>query len=99
MIENVEGGINLETTNGGISAKNLDGWGEGIKLESTNGGIDVELGSATGDILLENTNGSIEINIPGSQIIEKEKHSAHIKRPGKSQRIELNTTNGHISIK
>ncbi len=99
VIENVEGGINLETTNGGISAKNLDGWGEGIKLESTNGGIDVELGSATGDILLENTNGSIEINIPGSQIIEKEKHSAHIKRPGKSQRIELNTTNGHISIK
>ena len=99
VIENVEGGINLETTNGSISAKNLDGWGEGIKLESTNGGIDVELGSATGDILLENTNGSLEINIPGSQIIEKEKHSARIKRPGKNQRIDLNTTNGHISIK
>ena len=99
VIENVEGGISLETTNGSISAKNLDGWGEGIKLESTNGGIDVELGSATGDILLENSNGSLEINIPGSQIIEREKHSAHIKRPGKNQRIELNTTNGHISIK
>ncbi|MBL0210314.1 MAG: DUF4097 family beta strand repeat protein [Holophagaceae bacterium] len=99
VIDNVEGGIVLETTNGGISAKNLDGWGEGIKLESTNGGIDVELGLATGDILLDNTNGSLEINIPGAQIIEKEKHSAHIKRPGKTQRIELNTTNGHISIK
>ena len=99
VIENVDGGINLETTNGGISAKNLDGWGEGIKLESTNGGIDVELGSASGDILLENTNGSLEINIPGAQIITKEKHSAHVKRPGKSQRIELNTTNGHISIR
>ena len=99
VIENVEGGITLETTNGAISAKNLDGWGEGIKLESTNGGIDVELGPATGDIFLDNTNGSLEINIPGGQIIEKEKHSAHIKRPGKTQRIELNTTNGHISIR
>lgn len=99
VLENVEGGIALETTNGGISAKNLDGWGEGIKLESTNGGIDVDLGSASGDIFLENSNGSLEINIPGGQIIEKEKHSAHIKRPGKNQRIELNTTNGHISIR
>ncbi len=99
VLENVHGGIQLETTNGSISAKYLDGWGEGIKLESTNGGIDVDLGGATGDILLENSNGSLEINVPGAEIIEKEKHSAHIRRPGKSQRINLETTNGHISVK
>ena len=43
----------LETTNGGITAKNLDGWGEGIKLESTNGGIDVELELSPSDEALE----------------------------------------------
>ncbi len=99
VIENVDGGINLETTNGTVSAKNLDGWGEGIKLESTNGWIEVDLGSATGEILAENSNGSIDIKVPGIQIIEMEKHNAHVKRPGRSQRIELNTTNGHISVR
>ena len=99
VIENVDGGINLETTNGSISARNLDGWGEGIKLESTNGGIDVDLGLATGEILAENSNGSIDIKVPGIQIIEMGKHIARVKRPGGNQRIELNTTNGHISVR
>lgn len=98
VLENVEGGIQLETTNGSISAKNLDGWGEGIKLESTNGGIDIDLGSATGDIVAENSNGSLDIKVPGGQVIEMEKHNAHVKRPGKTQRIEVSTTNGHIRV-
>ncbi len=99
ILENIDGGIDLETTNGSISARNLDGWGEGIKLDSTNGGIDVDLGAATGEILAENSNGSLEIKVPGMQVIEMSKHSAHVKRAGRTQRIELNTTNGHISVK
>lgn len=98
-LEDVEGGVDLETTNGSILARNLDGWGEGIRLESTNGGIEVVLGRATGDIRAENTHGAIDIRVPGSQVIEQDKHSAHVKVPGKDQKISLETTNGGISVR
>ena len=97
-LEDVEGGIDLETTNGGITARNLDGWGEGIRLESTNGGIEVVLGRATGSIHAENSNGSIDIRVPGAQVVESSKHSAHVKVPGKDQKIKLETTNGGITV-
>lgn len=99
VLEDVLGGVRLETTNGGIRARNLDGWGEGIYLESTNGGVDVELGKATGDLMAENSNGSVEINLPGAQVIEMTKHSAHVKVPGRTQPIRLETTNGSIRVK
>lgn len=98
-LENVEGGIHLETTNGRIRAHNLDGWGEGIHLESTNGSIEVELGKAMGDLVAENSNGSMEVRVPGAQIIEMSKHSAHVKVPGRTQSIRLETTNGSIQVK
>ena len=99
VLEDVQGGIRLETTNGSIRAHNLDGWGEGIHLESTNGGVEVELGKATGDLVAENSNGSMDIKIPGAQIIELTKHSAHVKVPGRAQSIRLETTNGSIRVK
>jgi hypothetical protein len=98
-LEDVAGGIYLETTNGRIRAHNLDGWGEGIHLESTNGSIEVELGKATGDLTTENSNGSLDVNVPGAQVIEKSKHSAHVKVPGRAQTIHLETTNGSIQVK
>jgi len=98
ILENVDGGVKLETTNGSIRASNLDGWGEGIALESTNGSVDVELGRATGTIRAENSNGSIDIKVPGAQLLEITKHSAHVKVPGKDQKITLETTNGSIRI-
>jgi len=98
-LENVEGGIDVETTNGGIIARNLDGWGEGIRLESTNGGIDVTLGRATGDIHAENSNGGIDVTVAGSRVIESSKHSAHVKVPGREQKITLETTNGGITVR
>jgi DUF4097 and DUF4098 domain-containing protein YvlB len=97
-LEDVEGGIDLETTNGGVSARNLDGWGEGIRLESTNGSIEVVLGKATGSIHAENSNGAIDIRVPGAQVVESSKHSAHVKVPGKDQKIKLETTNGGITV-
>jgi hypothetical protein len=99
QLEDVDGGIELSTTNGGISAKNLDGWGEGIRLESTNGGIQVELGKATGDLHVENTNGSLDVKVPGAQTVEAGKHRVHLKVPGRSQQIVLETTNGGITVK
>jgi hypothetical protein len=99
VLEDVEGGIRLETTNGGIRARNLDGWGEGIHLESTNGGIEVELGRATGDLIAENSHGSVEVSVPGAQVIEITKHTAHVKVPGRHQAIRLETTNGGIRVK
>ncbi|BDU70326.1 hypothetical protein GETHOR_24270 [Geothrix oryzae] len=99
VLEDVEGGINLETTNGSIRARNLDGWGEGIHLESTNGSIEVDLGKATGDLVAENSNGSLDIKVAGAQVIEISKHSAHLKVPGRSQAIRLETTNGSIRVK
>lgn len=99
ILEDVEGGVRLETTNGTIRARNLDGWGEGIRLESTNGTIDVDLGKASGDLVAENSNGSMEIKIPGAQVIELTKHSAHVKVPGRTQSIRLETTNGNIRVK
>jgi hypothetical protein len=99
VLEEVMGGIRLETTNGTIRARNLDGWGEGIHLESTNGSIEVELGKAGGDLMAENSNGSLDIKVPGAQILEITKHSAHVKVPGRSQAIRLETTNGSIRVK
>jgi DUF4097 and DUF4098 domain-containing protein YvlB len=99
VLEDVLGGIRLETTNGTIKARNLDGWGEGIHLESTNGSIEVELGKASGDLMAENSNGSLEIKAPGGQVIELTKHTAHVKVPGRSQPIRLETTNGSIRVK
>lgn len=99
ILDDIEGGIRLETTNGSIRARNLDGWGEGIHLESTNGSIEVELGKATGDLMAENSNGSMEVKIPGAQVIEITKHSAHVKVPGRTQAIRLETTNGSIRVK
>lgn len=98
LLEEVEGQVKLETTNGGIIARNLDGWGEGISLESTNGSIDLELGRATGEITAENSNGTIDIKVPSAQVLEITKHSAHVKIPGKQQKITLETTNGSIHI-
>ncbi len=99
ILEDIEGGIRLETTNGSIRAHNLDGWGEGIRLESTNGSIEVDLGKATGDLLAENSNGSLEVKVPGAQVIEQSKHSAHVKVPGRTQPIRLETTNGSIRVR
>jgi hypothetical protein len=99
VLEDIQGGIRLETTNGSIRARNLDGWGEGIRLESTNGSIEVELGKASGDLMAENSNGSMEVRIAGAQVIEQTKHSAHVKVPGRTQPIRLETTNGHILVK
>jgi hypothetical protein len=99
ILEDVTGGIRLETTNGSVHARNLDGWGEGIYLESTNGSIDVDLGKATGELMAENSNGSLDIKVPGAQVIEITKHSAHVKVPGRTQSIRLETTNGSIRVK
>jgi hypothetical protein len=99
ILEDVEGGIQLETTNGSIRAYRMDGWGEGIHLESTNGSIEVELGKASGDLVAENSNGSLEIRIPGAQVLELTKHSAHVKVPGRTQSIRLETTNGSVRVK
>jgi hypothetical protein len=41
----------------------------------------------------------MEIKIPGAQVIELTKHSAHVKVPGRNQAIRLETTNGHIRVK
>ncbi|GLH72902.1 hypothetical protein GETHLI_14040 [Geothrix limicola] len=98
-VEDVLGGIHLETTNGRITARNLDGWGEGIHLESTNGSIEVDLGKATGDLVAENSNGALELKVANAQVIEQTKHNAHLKVPGRSQSIRLETTNGSIRVR
>jgi hypothetical protein len=99
ILEDIDGGVRLETTNGSIRARGLDGWGEGIQLESTNGSIEVELGKASGDLRAENSNGSLDIQLPGAQVLEQSKHSAHIRIPGRTQAIKLETTNGSIRVK
>jgi hypothetical protein len=96
---NVAGGIHMETTNGAIHASNLDGWGEGIELETTNGRIEVDLGKAAGEIQAENSNGSMDVSVPGMQALQITKHSAHVKVPGRAQRIRLETTNGSIRVR
>ena len=99
LLDDIAGGIRMETTNGAIRARNLDGWGEGIRLETANGSIEVDLGKATGDLTAENSNGSLDISIPGAQVVDLSKHSAHLKVPGKAQQIHLETTNGSIRVR
>ncbi len=99
LLQDVLGGIQMETTNGQIVARNLDGWGEGIRLETTNGGIDIELGKASGEIVAETSHGGLEIKVPNAEVIEMNKHSARVKVPGKTQKIELETTNGGIKVR
>ncbi len=98
-LENVAGGVDLDTTNGSISAKGLDGWGEGIRLESTNGEIEVALGQAKGDLQADNTNGRLDIKLSGVDVVNMEKHEAHIRIPGRTQKIILSTTNGAITVR
>jgi DUF4097 and DUF4098 domain-containing protein YvlB len=99
LLTAVEGGIVAETTNGNIVAKALNGWGEGISLSTTNGSIDIALGEATGEITAESSEGSLDIRIPGAKVIELSKRSAHLKVPGRMQKIGLHTTNGTITIR
>ena len=98
-LTHVAGGIDLDTTNGTISAKGLDGWGEGIRLESTNGEIEVELGQAKGELKAENSNGRLDIKLTGVEILNMDKHEAHIRIPGRTQTISLETTNGSIVVR
>lgn len=98
VLEDVDGQVRMETTNGFISARNLEGWGEGISLESTNGVIDLELGRATGDLLAENAHGSIRVRVANAQVLEMGKHRVHVRVPGRSQKISLETTNGSILV-
>jgi len=99
IVENVEGGIQLETTNGEVKAKNLDGWNEGIRLETTNGDVEVELGRARGDLNAENTNGSMDVKLPGAETVQISKHHVQLRLVGRSQKIQLETTNGDITVK
>jgi len=99
ILEDVDGGIRMETSNGSIHARNLDGWDEGICLETTNGPIDLELGKASGELEASNTNGSLDLKLPGAQVIEISKHNAHLKVPGRNQKITLSTTNGSIRVR
>jgi hypothetical protein len=98
-LTNVSGGIFAETINGSILARNLNGWGEGITLGTTNGSIDISLGDATGEITAESVEGSLELRIPEAKVLETSKHSAHLKVPGKAQKISLRTTNGTITVR
>ena len=59
----------------------------------------MDLGKATGDLVAENSNGSMDIKVAGAQMIELTKHSAHLKVPGRTQPIRLETTNGSIRVK
>jgi DUF4097 and DUF4098 domain-containing protein YvlB len=99
ILEDVDGGIRMETTNGSIQARNLDGWDEGISLETTNGSIEMELGKASGELRASNSHGNLEVKLPGAQVIEVSKHSAHLKVPGRNQKITLATTNGSIRVR
>ena len=41
----------------------------------------------------------MDIKVAGSQLLELSKHSAHLKVPGRTQSIRLETTNGSIRVK
>lgn len=100
ILERIDGGVRMETTNGDILARDLDGWGEGISLETTHGRIEVELGRATGELRAENTHGELDVRVPGAQAVRIEKHSVHLKVPGRSsQQIKLETTTGAIRVR
>jgi len=95
----VDGGIAAQTTNGDILAKGLNGWGEGISLTTTNGSIDVSLGQLMGEITAESSDGSLDIRIPDAKVVAASKQSAHLLRPGRTQKISLRTTNGNITLR
>ena len=97
-LEDVDGRVQVETTNGQITARNLDGWGEGIRLACANGPIDLELGRATGEIEAANESGSIRIRVASGLVLEQNRHRVHVKVPGSSQMIVLETVNGSIHV-
>jgi len=59
----------------------------------------VELGQAKGELKAENTNGRLDIKLSGVEILNMEKHAAHIRIPGRAQVINLSTTNGAITVR
>lgn len=97
--ENIGGSLQASSTNGkvtGTFSRSLNG---DVSLSTTNGGIQLTLPDDTdADISARTTNGSIRSDFPITTQGSLGKHSLEGRMGKGGPRIELQTTNGGISI-
>ncbi len=92
------GKVHAETTNGDLRADLVAGDSKGVDMETTNGSITLRLpGSIKGQVEANTTNGSINSELQMTVSKSSKKHLAGSLNGG-GPKIELETTNGSISI-
>jgi len=97
----VAGQVEARTTHGSIEARGLDGKGRGIRLQATDADISLDLGSLKGEIHARTSHHNrVDLRHQGlSATGEADKGEADLTVPGSSQRVELLTSNGTITIR
>jgi len=100
-LRDVAGQVEVRTSHGSIDARGLDGKGRGIRLQTSTSDIVLELGSLKGDIRARTSrHNRVAIERQGLTLTgDHEKGEADITVPGSSQRVELSTSNGDITIR
>ncbi len=97
-LQDVLGRVDASTRNGAIAAAGLNGQGKGIRLATTNARISLVLGSLEGELLARTSrNDTVKILRKGEvQSTDDGSTRAVFGKP--SQRIELTTTHGRITV-
>ncbi|HJU83245.1 MAG TPA: hypothetical protein VJ600_03465 [Holophagaceae bacterium] len=95
----VRGAIHASTTNGAVSAKGLDGMGQGIELSTVNGAMNVTLAKREGTLLASTENGELSVDTEGATEVKATKHRVEATFPGRSQTIHVSTVNGGLVLK
>jgi hypothetical protein len=95
----LSGAVRAETTNGRIRIE-LDAIaGDGLRLETTNGGIELRIpAEAQADIAARCVNGSIKVSDLQVAVREQSRRRLDATLNGGGPRVELETTNGSISL-
>lgn len=57
------------------------------------------VGRATGDIHAGNLRGTIAVEAAQAQVVSRSRQAVHLKVPGSTQKVSLETVNGSIRIR
>jgi hypothetical protein len=94
----LEGGAEAETVNGQVHLE-FASLEDNLKVETVNGGVEIEVpSSAKADVSARWTNGGISVNGLALETLEKERRRLTGRLNGGGARIDIETTNGGITI-
>ncbi|OEU86639.1 hypothetical protein DB35_23425 [Streptomyces abyssalis] len=101
-LDDVDGTVEVRTTNGRINGRGLKG--ESIRAETSNGAIDLDL-STPQDVRAKTSNGAVSVTAPdgrykvSARTSNGDKHIGLRDDPSGDHELDLTTTNGSITVK